>query len=227
MPHVHHYARQPIVDRSGRVIAHEVLFRAGHDATGALILDDGVAATRDVLAAIDHHGRVLFGGVPAFVNLPRSLILSGALGACDPRRIAAEVLEDVVGDHAVIDALADLRRRGFTIALDDFRPDRARMPLVEHADIVKIDVQDLGTGLVELVRELHRDGVLVLAEKVENAQEWDACARAGFDLFQGYAVGVPRMECVPSDQPTGAARTADWRVPSPLSRRGMIEPLRP
>ena len=226
MPHVHHYARQPIVDRSGRVVAHEILFRADHDATGAAYLD-GVAATRDVLAALDRHGRAPFGGVPAFVNLPRSLIVSGALGACDPRRIAAEVLEDVVGDDSVVDALADLRRRGFTIALDDFRPDRARMPLVEHADIVKLDVQDLGTGLVELVRELHRSGVLVLAEKVESSREWHACVRAGFDLFQGFAIGVPVTVSVPSDQPAGSMRTGNWRVPSPLTRRGTIEPITP
>ena len=226
MSHVHHYARQPIVDRTGRVIAHEVLFRADADATGAMILD-GVAATRDVLAALDQRGRVLFGGVPAFVNLPRSLILSGALGACDPRRIAVEVLEDVVGDHAVIDALADLRRRGFTIALDDFRPDRARLPLVEHADIVKIDVQDLGGGMVGLVRELHRSGVLVLAEKVEDHQEWKACVSAGFDLFQGYVIGVPVTVSVPSAPPAGVVRAAMMRGPGPLTRRGRVEPITP
>ena len=226
MPDVHYFARQPIVDRSGRVLAYEALFRADSDATDAVIID-GVAATQDVLAAIDHHGRDLFGGVPVFVNLPRSLILRGALASCDPGRIAVEVLEDVVGDRAVMDALADLRRRGFTIALDDFRPDRARMPLVEYADIVKIDVQDLGGGMVGLVRELHQGGVLVLAEKVESHQEWDACVRAGFDLFQGYVIGVPVTVSVPSEQPAGAVRAANVRVLSPLTRRGMVEPIRP
>ncbi|MEX1003931.1 MAG: EAL domain-containing protein [Acidimicrobiia bacterium] len=224
MPYTHHFARQPIVDRSGRVLAYEVLFRADGGASDAVFLD-GVAATQDVLTALDHQGPDLFGGVPAFVNLPRSLILGGALGWCDPRRVGAEVLEDVVADPEVIDALADLRRRGFTIALDDFRPDRARMPLVEHADIVKIDVQDLGFDLTRLVRELHRSGALVLAEKVETDTELEACLDAGFDLFQGYAVGVPHTVAVSPDSPAVVTRAPKW-LNTRISRRGMVEPLR-
>lgn len=188
---VRHFARQPIVDTRGTVLGYELLHRADA-ATDIARVIDGVAATRSVLSALaasDRNGRP---GPRSFVNLPRPLLLDGTMLRLDPKRVAIEVLEDVVSDGAVLAALAELRTCGFTVALDDFRPDPRRMPLVSHADIVKLDVQDLaGRDLAAMVTDLHHHGVLVLAEKVETRAELDRCTEAGFDLFQGFAVGVP------------------------------------
>jgi EAL and modified HD-GYP domain-containing signal transduction protein len=189
--HDHHFARQPIVDRTGRILGYELLYRAEPRADIAVFVD-GVAATRSVLESLARGDRALFGGRPSFVNLPRPLILDRTVVGMDPRRVAVEVLEDVVSDAEILAALDELRSRGFTVALDDFRPEPARMSLVAHADIVKLDVLDLDPSkLARLVRELHHCGALVLAEKVETADDLERCLSDGFDLFQGYAVGLP------------------------------------
>lgn len=197
MTHQHHFARQPITDRSGRLLGFELLYRADCVAQEAGPVD-GVFATRSVLEALEQHGLDMFDGVPVFVNLPRELVLDPDLLSFDPRRVAFEVLEDVRADGPVLDALAKLRQAGFTVALDDFTAEVDRMPLVEHADIVKIDVIDAPRpDLRSLVRDLHARGVLVLAEKVEEASHVQTCRELGFDMFQGYAIGRPVTVALP------------------------------
>lgn len=228
MTHEHHFARQPITDRSGRLLGFELLYRAHCEAQVAGVVD-GVFATRSVLEALDRHGLDMFDGVPVFVNLPRQMVLDPALLSFDPRRVAFEVLEDVRADGPVLDALATLRESGFTVALDDFSADPDRMSLVEHADIVKIDVIDAPRrDLRSLVRELHARGVLVLAEKVEQWAHVQSCRKIGFDMFQGYAIGRPITVALPlSDHDQHAVAGIDRRPARRASFRVAVEPATP
>lgn len=195
--HEHHFARQPITDRAGRLLGFELLYRADCGARAAGDVD-GVFATRSVLQALDTYGLDMFDGVPVFVNLPRELVVDPALLAFDPRRVAFEILEGVTADEAVLAALDVLRSAGFTVALDDFTADPERMPLVDHADIVKLDMLTMSSRRSRsLVRDLHARGVLALAEKVETIAEVEHCRQVGFDLFQGYAIGRPVMVALP------------------------------
>lgn len=228
MTHQHHFARQPITDRSGRLLGFELLYRADCVAQVAGPVD-GVYATRSVLEALDRHGLDMFDGVPVFVNLPREMVLDPVLLSFDPRRVAFEVLEDVRADGPVLDALATLRAEGFTVALDDFTAEIDRMPLVEHADIVKIDVIDAPRpDLRGLVRDLHSRGVLVLAEKVEEAAHVQTCRKLGFDMFQGYAIGRPVMVALPlSETDQHAVAEVNLRAARRLTFRAAPEPATP
>lgn len=193
MIHAHQFARQPIVDRMRRTVAYEVLFRSDIDARDAGVVD-GVGATTSVLAALAAPRADRCDGLPRFVNLPRRMLVERAFLDLDPTRIAIEVLEDVAGDATVLSALADLRAGGFTIALDDFRPDPERVELLAYADIVKLDVQDLGMGELEgAVDALLGLDVTLLAEKVESEDEFETCLRLGFDMFQGFHIARPEM----------------------------------
>lgn len=226
--HEHHFARQPITDRSGRLLGFELLYRADCVAQGAGPVD-GVYATRSVLEALDRHGLDMFDGVPVFVNLPRELVVDPSLLSFDPRRVAFEVLEDVRADGPVLDALATLRASGFTVALDDFTAEVDRMPLVEHADIVKLDVIDAPRrDLRSLVRELHARGVLVLAEKVEEVSHLQSCRKIGFDLFQGYAIGRPVTVALPlSETDRHAVAAVNLRTARRSAFRVAAEPATP
>lgn len=226
MPDIFHFAHQPIVDRLGRVVSSEVLFRADGTSTEAVI-GDAAAATRHVLRAVDRYRGGAFQSRPVFVNVPRQFILDGTVGALDPRSIGVEILEDVVADPEILHAVAGLRRAGFLVALDDFVPDPSRTPLLAHADIVKLDVRAIGVGqLGAIVVELRRTGVLLLAEKVETDMEFGDCLRMGFDLFQGYAVGRPKTIAVSvatvDDVLSGVRRTAPW-----IGRRPIVDPVSP
>ena len=71
----------------------------------------------------------LTGGKPSFVNFPREALFHEMAGQLPPQ-LVIEVLEDVGADEDVIAACADLRRRGFRIALDDYCFEPEREPLL-------------------------------------------------------------------------------------------------
>lgn len=226
MPDIFHFAHQPIVDRRRRIVGSEVLFRTDELSTEAVI-GDAVAATRHVLGAIERYRGSLFEARPVFVNVPRQMILDGSIAELDPRDIGVEILEDVVADPEIVRAVADLRQAGFVVALDDFLPEPSRVPLLAHADIVKLDVRAIGWGQLEaIVDDLQRGDVVILAEKVETDSEFETCHAMGFDLFQGYAVGRPKtisvLSAVAGESVPGRRSVIPWS-----SRRRVVGPVSP
>jgi EAL and modified HD-GYP domain-containing signal transduction protein len=79
------------------------------------------------------------------------------------------------------------------LSLEGFAHDEGVLPLLELAQIVKLDVRRLDPGtLREQVSLMARHGVKLVAEKVETHEEFDFCQKLGFDLYQGYFFCKPR-----------------------------------
>lgn len=109
-------------------------------------------------------------------------------------RVVLEVLEDTPPDAALISALRGWAQRGYTIALDDFILQDSLLPLLDVADIVKVEVGALTPAeLEEHVRVLRRYQPRLLAEKVETQEQFELCRRLGFDYFQGFFLERPRV----------------------------------
>ncbi len=186
--------RQPIYSRRLELYAYELLYR-GADVDFA-DFEEGDRATSQVLlnTFTDFGIERVVGGHLAFVNLTRGFII-GEYPLPVPRtQVVLEVLEDVEPDEEVLAGLRDLRQRGFRIALDDFVYDERFQPMLELADIVKIDV--LGMGDEEIVQAYERlkpYGVKLLAEKIETRAQFDLCFEIGFDFFQGYFLAKPNV----------------------------------
>jgi EAL and modified HD-GYP domain-containing signal transduction protein len=180
-------ARQPVVDRRLNTAAYELLFRAGPEDRARI--GDGEEATSAVLvAALMEFGiDKLAGPLPILVNVNRSFLLSGHALLLPRDRVILELLEDIEPDDEVVAAALELKQRGYRLALDDFVYEPGRQPLVELADLVKIEVP--GRSSDELAREI---GSLapyaprLVAEKVETHEEHEQARELGFDLFQGY-----------------------------------------
>lgn len=105
-----------------------------------------------------------------------------------------EVLETVEPDEPVLAALREMKRAGYRIALDDYVDEPRFAPLVELADIIKIDfLQTPAAARSELARRYYDGRRQLLAEKIETEAELAEAARLGFALFQGYFFGKPEM----------------------------------
>jgi len=86
-----------------------------------------------------------------------------------------------------------LRERGYRIALDDVVYQPALDPLLELADMVKVDLPAIAVDqLPAQVEALRRFGVQLLAEKVETQSQFDLTLDLGFTLFQGYWLARPK-----------------------------------
>jgi EAL and modified HD-GYP domain-containing signal transduction protein len=178
-------ARQPILDRHGRLMAYELLYRGGR-------LDgresDTTATARVLVESIGSIGLAEIAGSAAlFVNFGRDLLHDPTVfDLLPPESIVIEILETVEPSSQLCRSIAALRARGFRIALDDYMYRSSLEPLLDLADYVKIDVLASKDSLEREVERLTLRGLQRLAEKVETRAEFDRCLALGFDLFQGY-----------------------------------------
>lgn len=186
-----HVGRQPVFDRAGKVIGHELLFRDG-DVAHARITS-GVAATAQVLLSsfLDMGVETLVGDGLAFVNLPRPYITGDLPLPMEPGRLVLEVLEDVGHDEELRDGLRRLRAHGHTLALDDFVWTEGTAELLPYVDLVKVDVLQHGDGVAPLVRRCHDAGLQVVAEKVETPEQLELCRSLSVEFYQGYLLQRP------------------------------------
>jgi EAL and modified HD-GYP domain-containing signal transduction protein len=183
-------SRQAIYRHQLDLYGYELLFRSSREETGAV---DGDSATAHVILHFSEQnlGQIAEEGL-AFINLTGNFIREGHCRSLPKERVVLEVLEDVGADPAILGELGRLSAEGYRIALDDFVYERNLEPLIQTADIVKIDV--LATrreAIRDLVDALGGFDVKLLAEKVETVEEYEFCRNLGFDYFQGFLFSRP------------------------------------
>jgi c-di-GMP phosphodiesterase len=187
-------ARQPILNRGQGLVAYELLFRRA-DAGTASVIDD-LAATASVIEHATELGMEnVIGGSLGFVNIDKSVLMSDFVQFLPREKVVLEILETVKVNSEVIDRVAELRRAGYTFALDDVinESDDVRL-LLPHVDIVKVDIAGLQPGILDqLSARLRSAKKILLAEKVESIDEYRRCLDLGFDYFQGYYFAKPAI----------------------------------
>jgi EAL and modified HD-GYP domain-containing signal transduction protein len=112
-----------------------------------------------------------------------------------PRQTVIDILEDVPRDAEVVAGCRRLAQNGYTLAADGraIRHDEVD-PLLELVSMIKVDVYGLAPDeLPEAVRYCSAYGVKLIAKRVETQDQFDACKRLGFDLFQGYLLSRPEI----------------------------------
>lgn len=187
-------ARQPIVDREQRVVAYELLFRASAEASSAgPIADSSRLALRTIIDTFMRMGSdKLLGPHHGYFNVSAEVLESEYVEALPADRVVLEILESATVTSQLIARCAELRKAGFTLALDDYVPDDSREEMLDVVDVVKVDLRQVSSkDLPGFVRSLRKAKVRLLAEKVELPEEFEACRKLGFHLFQGYHFARP------------------------------------
>lgn len=190
----YYIGRQPIFDSKMRLFGYELLFRSG-SANKALVIDDDIATSTVLANAFTEIGLDrLVGDKYALINMPYQFLVDHEHIAFPPGKIIFEILEHTKIDDELIDSVAALKQQGYLIALDDFVYSKDWEPLVELADLIKIDITLLSRQkLEEQVKDYKRRGIKILAERIENLQEYESLTSLGFDYFQGYFFAKPKV----------------------------------
>jgi len=132
------------------------------------------------------------GGLPAFVSVSRSVLLSNALFVFSPQTLILQVALPEHDDPEMLRVCESLALSGYRIALDHFRFTEHARPFLEFGPIVKLDLFEHTGDQLERQIELLRDyPALLLAEKVENRAAHARCVSLGFEFFQGYLFSRP------------------------------------
>ncbi|MBM3749519.1 MAG: diguanylate phosphodiesterase, partial [Acidobacteria bacterium] len=173
-------ARQPIFDDQFKVFGYELLFRSG--AVNAYDGTDSSRATSQVITTsfftLDMQ-RVV-GGKLAFLNFDRELLLRDCVSLLPKRMAAVELLESVRPDQEVIAACRRIKERGYLLALDDVVSLNGIEPLLEVADIIKVDFRKAPPAeQARLARCGRQRGIQMLAEKLETQEELERARELG------------------------------------------------
>ncbi len=220
-------AFQPIVEvATGSVFGYESLLR-GQERIGfsspPILLDE--AHQTGQLLALEQmmSGRALakfatlpeYSSTTLFLNLDVRLIRQGHeflekvlhhLRAADiaPSSVCFEFSErfDNTSVPEFADLVADMRKAGFKLAIDDFGVGHGEMKLLCDfpVDYLKIDrhfVSEIDRNprkrhlVKNIVNIAHTLGIRVVAEGIETETEFLACREYGVDLVQGYFIARP------------------------------------
>jgi len=197
MPKVY-LARQPILNRSGKIFGYELFFR---DDNGVMEhFPSNLTATSRVLMNtlnhMDFHHIKGHDERKLFINIDHTILQAGILELLDPEHFILEILETTEVEEAVLEKVANLSTKGFAFALDDFdcsaemlRRFSSLLPLMDY---IKIDIMHADPKRVKLmVPKLKEYGLVLLAEKVETKEQYLEFSQLGCDLFQGYYFHLP------------------------------------
>ena len=136
----------------------------------------------------------IVGSHKAFINFTTQNILDKTPLHLPRDRIVIEVLENVKISPSIIANLKELSKLGYLIALDDFIFSKEWIPLVEFANIIKLDVLEMGeTKTRQLIKQLKPYNVQLLAEKVETFSEYQYLLELGCVYFQGFFFNKPNI----------------------------------
>lgn len=183
-------ARQPLFDAQRRVLGYELR---------------GDATTLS-MEGFD----TLTGGRMVFMPVSEETVLAGGPAGVTPDRTVLQIPGTIDPSPAVRNACADLRRRGFRIALDRFVPADDISPLMRYVDFVTTQAPH-ATAVIERpiapLRAVHQPSVV--AVDVDTIEDFERMVQAGCTSVQGDFITHPKLT---STKPIPAARLTWLRL---------------
>jgi EAL and modified HD-GYP domain-containing signal transduction protein len=187
--------RQPIYNRDLEIYGYELLFRSGVGNNAADVTDGNSATSQVIINSFMEIGlENLVGEHRAFINLTKEFITGEFKVPFNPQQVVLEVLEDIEVNDETVNGLKMLERQMYQLALDDFEPNQNKERFLPYLKIVKLELPGMTQEeIMDSIYRFKKQGLLVLAEKVETEEEFEFCKESGADLFQGYFLSKPKI----------------------------------
>lgn len=188
-------ARQPIFQADRVLAGYELLFRSG----SANVFPAGVnpdKASKEIIGqALSVFGlEALVGTKLAYVNVTQRVLREGMYITLPASRVVLELLETFIPDEETLAACKAAKDAGYCLAMDDFTDQPRLAPFLPLCDVIKVDFRETNQATRKRIVERYgRDGVQLLAEKVETEEEFQSARELGFTHFQGFFFCRPEM----------------------------------
>jgi c-di-GMP-related signal transduction protein len=203
-----HVGRQPIFDKTGDVVAYELLFRGSMDAIEAGRRDT-YATSQVIVNAFTEFGiDEVVGDRTCFINMTREFLIGELVLPFGPEHVVLEVLETVEVDDEVVTGVTALVAQGYRISLDDFVWGSGHEKLLPLASYVKLDLLHGDLSHLDEIVEACRayPGIKIVAEGLETGEHLALSNRYGFELRQGYVLSRPQVLTAASLSPSKLRR---------------------
>jgi c-di-GMP phosphodiesterase len=183
IPELRYVARQPILDGAGHVHAYDLLFR---NAPEAIFRRDPEMAMETML-----DNEALFGlerlsnGLPAFISCTSEALADDLVLVLTPSLSVLGLPANVEPTPRLVDACRTLKARGFRLSLDDFAWHEDLQPLLERADYIRMDFRQYNGAERRQLEQRRLDSIAMVAQRVENQDDYRQARELGFTLFEG------------------------------------------
>ena len=186
-------ARQPVYDDRMEVFGYELLFRP--DTVDRPSLSSAHATAHVLVAALLNADIAsLVFERKAVINVTRAFVDVIQQVPLPPGQMVLDLPDDMKADADLIGVLKDLKDNGYEIAVGGFGTLREPR-LLDVADSFRVDVRRLRLHQVDRLTDFlrRRKNLSLRALKVETLEECDQYRSRGYDFFQGYFLGSPRI----------------------------------
>lgn len=186
-------ARQPIFNSDKLLFGYELLHRNSNENRYANIDEDEATRelTYNVLSEFDLYS--LIKQKYGFINFNKESLMSDIPLLFNSKNIIIEILENTEMDEELIDRVAFLKYKKYTLALDDFVDDGTYDALLPYIDIIKVEYSLLDTDKRREIAKKYRNSKKLVAERIETEDDYINAMRDGYTLFQGYYFSKPIM----------------------------------
>ncbi len=185
--------RQPILDREEKLFAYGLTF-CPTESLPHCSTTDGLLPLpmREMLS--ETGAEEILGERTGVITMDMDLFMNDSLESLPSNRVILSLDENIPLNKEVIRRCHHFKESGFTLALEShpFHPELE--DLYRIIDIIRVDPNLVSTPrMKEMVQQLHRQSVRLLAKNVETRQQYTQYRELGFDFFQGFFFAHPAV----------------------------------
>ncbi|MDU0355524.1 EAL domain-containing protein [Paraglaciecola aquimarina] len=188
-------ARQPILNKDKTLFAYELLFRNSLENIFPNINDD--QATAKLIEGLQFNLglETLTKNSLAFINFTQHSLFEGYPFLLPNDKVVVEILETATPSKKLLNACIELKKKKYTIALDDYEHSKVWQHFFPYIDIIKLDYSLTSeTQFQEILKAIAPfPNIKLLAEKIETYEEYQHAVDLGCEYFQGYFFSRPEV----------------------------------
>ncbi len=185
-------ARQPIFNVAKQIYGYELSFRSGLDHVSS---DDDVTNGYNPIDTLffPFEPNEIIENKPVLINFAEKQILQKVPLLFPKDQIIIATLGGIQSKENIISTLSMFKDMGYTIALDNSVFEYKSDVLIKKSKIVKFNLRSTSINLLlESIEAIKLEpDIKLLAENVENYDDFEMAQKLGFTLFQGYFFSTP------------------------------------
>lgn len=192
-------ARQPILDVYSDVCAYELVYKGKEDYYTSIPYEN----IENPFFGISVNDFV--GDSKVYIKFSAKLLQYGAAKLISPEKLTVIVTEEAYSDAEAAQEVAELKERGYTIALGDFKYDGSCSELFGLSDVVMIDYSVSQKKIDDALYVCKYSNKTMAAVNVDTREKAEAAEKAGCVYFEGFFFAKPmggselKIEPLPSN----------------------------
>ena len=202
-------SKQKIIDTNKHLFANELIFK---DASRRRVgFSNSLKSTAKLIInsiSSSELNKLIASSSKAFINVDETTLTRGILDVLDKERFILNILEDIILSEEVIKKIVAYKKKGFLFSLEHF-DSSARMlikfqRLFNYIDIIKMDIiTSEFENMQKVMNKFKKTRIKLLAQGIENKEDFEDCLEMGFDYFQGSYIDKPKIvQIASSKEPT-------------------------